>query len=70
MSEEILEKGSLAGLVPPPPSYMHMDKANGWTDTQQWDGDDGDDEEEVKCKLQRRTRSRWRGVHARTHTRA
>lgn len=41
MSEEILEKGSLAGLGPPPPSYMHMDKANGWTDTQQWDGDDG-----------------------------
>jgi len=41
MSEEILEKGSLAGLEPPPPSYMHMDKAKGWTDTQQWDGDDG-----------------------------
>lgn len=33
MSEEILEKGSLAGRGPPPPpppsSYMHMDKANG-----------------------------------------
>jgi hypothetical protein len=31
MSEEILEKGSLAGRGPtlPPPSYIHMDKANG-----------------------------------------
>lgn len=33
MSEEILEKGSLAGREPPPPSYIHMDKANGRTDT-------------------------------------